>query len=169
MNIRTNLKTDIYRERSPSRSRINYLRLDKNERVSNFEKKFFEKKILTQIKHEHLTSYPEMEKIYNLISKKNKINKDSIVLTAGSDGIRLSFELFTRPLDKIICHSLALTFAMVDIYSKIFNLRQLKVGYDKNLKLDYNKFYNFLKKKISLVVFANPNSPTGTLMEKKKF
>ena len=56
---------------------------------------------------------------------------------------------------------------MVDIYLKIFNLRQLKVGYDKNLKLDYNKFYNFLKKKISLVVFANPNSPTGTLMEKK--
>ena len=166
MNIRTNLKTDIYRERSPSRSRINYLRLDKNERVSNFEKKFF-KKILTQIKHEHLTSYPEMEKIYNLISKKNKINKDSIVLTAGSDGgIRLSFELFTRPLDKIIC--LSPTFAMVDIYSKIFNLRQLKVGYDKNLKLDYNKFYNFLKKKISLVVFANPNSPTGTLMEKKE-
>ena len=44
MNIRTNLKTDIYRERSPSRSRINYLRLDKNERVSNFEKKSFLKK-----------------------------------------------------------------------------------------------------------------------------
>ena len=36
--LRTNILQPIYRERGPVKSRLKYLRLDKNERVSNFEK-----------------------------------------------------------------------------------------------------------------------------------
>ena len=56
---------------------------------------------------------------------------------------------------------------MVNIYSKIFQANQLKVGYDKNLNLDLKKFFIFLKKNISLIIIANPNSPTGTIIDKK--
>ena len=143
MTIKTNLQKKIFRERSPKKSRLNYLRLDKNERVSRFEKNFF-KKIMSKITHEHLTSYPEMEKIYDMIARQNKISKRSIVLTAGSDGgIRLCFELFTKPLDRIIC--LTPTFAMVNIYSKIFRVKQSKIGYDTKLKLNLVKETIILK------------------------
>lgn len=166
MTIKTNLQKKIFRERSPKKTRLSYLRLDKNERVSRFEKNFF-KKIMSKITHEHLTSYPEMEKIYDMIARQNKISKRSIVLTAGSDGgIRLCFELFTKPSDRIIC--LTPTFAMVNIYSKIFKVKQSKIGYDTKLKLNLGKFHSLLKKKISLVIFANPNSPTGTIIDTKE-
>lgn len=162
-NNKINITKNIYRERGPQITRHKYLRLDKNERVSVLEKTFFNN-LIKKISHEDLTSYPELEPLYNLLSKDNKINKECFVITPGSDGgIRLCFELFVKPNDKII--TLSPTFAMVDIYSKIFQAKQLKVTYDENLKLDLNKIFTSLKKKVSLLILANPNSPTGTIIK----
>ena len=53
--------------------RSKFLRLDKNERVINFEKKFlnFIKKRLNTF---NIAAYPETAKIKKLISKKIKVN-----------------------------------------------------------------------------------------------
>ena len=164
-NNKINITKNILRDRGPKISRQNFLRLDKNERVSKFDNIFF-KNLLRKISHEDLSSYPEVETLYDLLSSKNKLDKNCFVITPGSDGgIRLCFELFVKPKDNII--TLNPTFAMVNIYSKIFQANQLKVGYDKNLNLDLKKFFIFLKKNISLIIIANPNSPTGTIIDKK--
>ena len=42
-----------------------------------------------------------------------------------------------------------------------------KIGYDKNLELNYKKLFRNLTKKISLIILANPNSPTGTIIPEK--
>ena len=55
---------------------------------------------------------------------------------------------------------------MVDIYCKIFKTKQIKIGYDKNLKLRIDDIYKSINKKTCLVILANPNSPTGTLIKK---
>ena len=56
---------------------------------------------------------------------------------------------------------------MVDIYSKIKRVKQIKIKYDENLRLDYKKIFKMVKiKKISLLIIANPNSPTGTIIPK---
>lgn len=162
-NNKINITKNIFRERGPKKTRHKFLRLDKNERVSSLKKTFF-KNLIKKISHEDLTSYPELEPLYTLLSKENKINKECFVITPGSDGgIRLCFELFVKPNDKII--TLSPTFAMVDIYSKIFKAKQLKVTYDANLRLDLDKIFKNLKRRVSLLIIANPNSPTGTIIK----
>ena len=54
---------------------------------------------------------------------------------------------------------------MVEVYSKLFNLKQVKISYDKRFRLNLNKLFNEINKNISLIILANPNSPTGTIIE----
>ena len=153
---------DIFRVRGPFKTRLNKLRLDKNERVSIFEKRFFNR-ILKKIKHEHLLAYPETEALYDLLAKKLKVSRNSLVLTAGADAaLRSCFDLCVRPGDTVI--TLYPTFAMVDIYIKFFRAKQIKIKYGSDLKLDFRKLINSINTKVSLIVFANPNSPTGTIL-----
>ena len=56
---------------------------------------------------------------------------------------------------------------MVDIYAKVFNSKQIKIGYDSKLNLDLDKMYSSITKKVSMILFANPNSPTGTVIDHK--
>lgn len=143
-------------------SRKNFLRLDKNERVSDFTSKIINK---IQLDSFDLTAYPETGKIYAELSKLNKLSKENFVLTAGSEfGIRMCFEYFcTNKKKKII--TIEPTFGMVEVYSKLFNLKQVKISYDKRFRLNLNKLFNEINKNISLIILANPNSPTGTIIE----
>jgi histidinol-phosphate aminotransferase len=145
--------------------RSKFLRLDKNERVLEFEKSFLNY-IKKSISTFYFSSYPNVDKVYSLLSKYLKISKNMICLTAGSDiALKTCFEYFTREGDKII--TLEPTFGMVDVYSKIYNLNNIKIHYDKNLKLKLNYLFSKIKKDISLIVIANPNSPTGTIISPK--
>tara|TARA_B100001057_G_C22822668_1_gene940042 strand:- start:230 stop:1291 length:1062 start_codon:yes stop_codon:yes gene_type:complete len=154
----------VFRVRGPQKTRFSFLRLDKNEKTNKFKPYFF-KKILNKLKSEHLTAYPEVENLYSLISKKDKVGRDSIVLTAGSDGvIRACFDFFVEKGSKII--TIEPTFAMVNIYAKIFQTKQIKIGYNKNLEIDFLKLIKSIKKGVELIIIANPNSPTGTKLNK---
>jgi len=145
-------------------TRHNKLRLDANERISSFSKKFIET-IKKKITGTYLTAYPETEEIYDLLSTQYKLDRSNFMLTAGSDmGIRHCFETFTTPQSKII--TLSPTFGMVNVYSKIYQTKQIKISYDKNLNLDINNLFKSISKKIDLIMIANPNSPTGTHIEK---
>ena len=163
---KTSWASSIHRVRGPIETRFNKIRLDKNEKPDKHLTEFL-KKIKKKIRHEHLSAYPETEALYKTISKKFKIRKDSIILTPGSDAaIKNCLDLFTEKNEKII--TIEPTFAMVDIYSKIKRVKQIKINYDKNLELNYKKLFKIiLSKKISLIILANPNSPTGTIIPKK--
>ena len=150
----------IKRIRGENYDRSKFLRLDKNERVIPFDQKFL-KFLKKNISSNLLSAYPYIEEIYNLISKFYKIPKEMICITAGSDlALRSCFELFTNAKDNII--TINPTFGMVNVYAKLFNLKNISIGYDKNLNLNVQKLYKSINKKISLIVLANPNSPTGT-------
>ena len=161
-NKRLSWVDSIYRVRGPFETRLNKLRLDKNEIVSGFKKSFF-KTVLKKIKNEHLTAYPETESLYDLLAKKLKISRESLVLTAGADAaLRNCFNLCVQPGDRVI--TISPTFAMVDIYVKFFRAQQIKIKYNQNLELNLTKLINSISSRTSLVVFANPNSPTGTIL-----
>ena len=156
----------IHRVRGPAISRLNKIRLDKNEKPDDHVS-YLMKKIKKNLKDEILTAYPETESLYNSISKKFKINKNSLVLTPGSDAaIKMCLDLLTEKNDKII--TLNPTFAMVDIYAKIKRLKQVKINYNDNLNLDLNKLFKTINRdKVKLLIIANPNSPTGTVISNK--
>lgn len=156
---------NIYRAEPDRVDRSKYLRLDKNERIIPFEKSFlnFLKK---KINSYSISAYPNISKIKKIIAKKIKVNDEMLYISAGSDlALKTCFELFTNKNDKVII--LEPTFGMVNVYCDIYNLKAIKIGYDKNLNLNFKKLLTSLTKKISLLVLANPNSPTGTIVPKK--
>lgn len=155
----------LYRSQTDIKSRETYLSLDKNERIMPFEKNFI-KKIFSKINSKKFNSYPEVFGLYKSLSKLHNINRNQFVITAGADGaIRNCFDLFVSKGDKVIV--LNPTFAMVDVYCKIANAKKVSINYDKKLNLDINYILQNINKSISLIVLANPNSPTGTLISMK--
>ncbi len=155
---------NLKRERANSFSRKTYLRLDKNEKVNNFKDILLRKINLSSF---DLSAYPEVAKIYNLISKKLKIPEKQVLITPGSDfGYRVCFELFCKKRKNIIC--LEPTFGMVEVYAKLNNLKKKGIGYDRNLKLKIHDLFKHINNKVALIILANPNSPTGTIINKER-
>ena len=161
----TRLKVDdIYRLPPASTTRFGQIRLDKNERAdSHFS--LLINKLKQNITSDLISAYPEFDKIYNKLLKNLNISSSNIVFTAGSDqAIKNTFELFYKKNKKVI--TINPTFAMVDIYCKIFKTKQIKIGYDEKLQLKLKDIYRSIDKNTCLVILANPNSPTGTLIKK---
>ena len=69
----------IQRVRGPFESRFNKIRLDKNEKPDNHLSKLI-KDIKKNIKHEHLTAYPETENFTILYLKNSKSKKRQLFL-----------------------------------------------------------------------------------------
>lgn len=146
-------------------SRLNFIRLDKNEKIDSFEKILI-KKLKKKINSNILSSYPEVSGLINLVSKNYKLKKKNLLLTAGIDGaLKIIIESFTKHKDKVII--LNPTFAMTKIYCNLANLKIININYDKDLKLNVKKLIDNIKKKPQLVILSNPNSPTGTVIEDK--
>lgn len=156
----------INRSKPLKNSRYKKIRLDKNEKNDAFEK-FFLSSFTKSIKSYHLSSYPETYDVYKNISKKLKIKKENILLTNGADGaIENCFKLYTSPKSKII--KINPTYKMVDIYSQIYKTKNLDINVDDFLNTNYNKLIKSIDKKISMVIIANPNSPTGKELKEEQ-
>ena len=161
----TNKLDKLFRNRGQLETRKNFLRLEKNEKTTPFNNKVvnFLKKNISSF---HITGYPEIEKVYLNLSKYLKVKKENLVITGGADlGIKNCFELFTKSGDRII--SISPTFAMIDIYSSLFEVKQEKFSFDKNLQLNFKKIEKKIGPKIKMIIISNPNNPTGTLIEPK--
>lgn len=155
----------IIREKPYDFDRSKYIRLDKNEKVIRFGKNFLNH-LKKKVNSYHISSYPNIEKTYNLLAEKNHISRDSILITAGSDlAIRYIFEIFKKKKSKVI--TIEPTFGMVNVYAKIFNYHNIRINFDHMLQLNVKKIFRNLKKNISFIIIANPNSPTGTIIKKK--
>ena len=115
-------KKEIFRIKDGKQSRLDFIRLDKNERSNSHEKKFL-LKLKKNINSNLVSAYPEFYKIYNLVSKKYKLKKENFVFTAGSDqALKNTFELFYKKNKKVI--TIHPTFAMVTYTAKYFKLNK---------------------------------------------
>lgn len=142
------------------------LRLNRNERVENFEKNIL-KKIFKDSKTYDLGKYPDQSHIYKTLSNFLKINEDNIIISSGIDGsLKSIFEIFTDINDKIAV--LSPTYAMYEIYSKIFKTKIIRIGY-KDFKLQRKYLYEVIKnKKIKILFIPNPNQPIDDYISAKE-
>lgn len=155
----------VYRLETSNETRLNKLRLDKNERANDHQKVLLNK-IKKSITSNLISAYPEFFNLYSKLSKKIKVKKKNIILTSGSDqGLKNCFEIFYKKKSHVI--TLDPTFAMIDIYCQVFRTQQIKIGYNEKLKLDVEKLIHSITGKTSLIIIANPNSPTGTILNIK--
>ena len=142
------------------------LRLNRNERVENFEKNIL-LKIFKNSKSYDLGKYPDQNHIYKIISNFLKINEDNIIISSGIDGsLKSIFEIFTDVNDEIAI--LSPTYAMYEVYSKIFKTKIIRVGY-KNFKLQKKQLYKVINnKKIKILFIPNPNQPIDDYISSKE-
>ena len=150
----------IWRMKPEEETRFGKIRLDKNERIAPFSDGFWQD-ILADITQELVQAYPEVLPLYKKLSDFHGMSVDNFLLTAGSDAaIKHCFEAFVSPGDKVIYPKP--TFAMVSVYGELYGGEMEGVGYDRNLQLNINNLLNSINDKTSLIILANPNSPTGT-------
>lgn len=139
--------------------------LDKNECADPKLNKIVLESLL-HIPSESVFSYPDLDVLYNKIAKFSKVQADNILLAAGSDGaIRACFETSVTHGDKVVLTRP--TFAMYDVYSKIYGAEVTWVDYDASNEgpiLTAEKFISVIKKvSPKMVCLPNPDSPTGTV------
>ncbi len=155
---------EIFRSPAVTESRMDSLRMDKNEYLPCWPEEWY-LEFIGQLQPEHISIHPELNVLYSKAETVFNIGREKIVVTAGSDAaIKSAFEIFVNPGDEVLITSPA--FAMYYVYSKIYRANLVEVHYDENLTLDYDAFMNAITVKTKLIAIANPNSPTGTIIEK---
>lgn len=156
--------TSIDRIRGDSDNRYGAIRLDKNERVTPFPKKIWND-IIASIESDHVNAYPEPEKLYQHLAKYHCIDPRCFVVTAGSDAaIRNAFDLSVNPGDTVV--SVNPTYAMVEVYADLYGAKKRFISYNSDLSLSVSDMISAMTDDVSLVIIANPNSPTGTIMDR---
>jgi len=141
-----------------NRDLINGLRLNRNERVQDWENNIYNK-IFSKLKKYQLGSYPDNSRIYQKISEFFNIDEETLLVTSGIDGaIKTIWEILTKP--GTLIGLIGPSYAMYEVYSNIYDTNLEIIQYDpKSLKLDRKKLFKFLKKKPRILFLPNPNQP----------
>ena len=143
---RKNFMRNLERFRvSEGRDLVNGLRLDRNEKVD-----IWPKEILREVFEEKadcfLSVYPESSGVYERLARFHNVKEEEIILSSGIDGgLKTLYEIMTEPGDLI--GVAAPTYAMYQVYAKIFQLELEEVLYTKDLKFGFDQFDSFLTEK----------------------
>lgn len=154
----------IHRTPAERFDRTRYIRLDKNEDVTGIPEEIF-RIWAEQVKPVQLAAYPQLFRLYEKLGEYLSLPEDHILVTAGSDAaIKNVFEVFVSPSDTVIIPDP--TYAMYEVYSDLFEASLVKIPYRKDLSFMVNEMIEAINDCTRLVVLANPNSPTGTIVER---
>ena len=134
----------------------NGVRLDRNERVSNFDSIDMQD-IFNKFKGYSLSASPEASSLYRKLSKYLSYPIENIFITSGiTEGIRILYDYCTYPGDNIIC--LDPTYPMYKIYAEMYNIDYRKLEYNpETLEPIMNTLYAQLDDKTRFVIVPNPN------------
>ncbi len=165
INPKKNIKNLVRIYENQSISRYGKIRLDRNERTISFKKKIISE-IKESITDEMLMTYPEPEVLYNKMSLFLGISKENLLFNSGSDlCIKSIFETYIESNDKVLFHEPS--YAMYDVYAKMFGAKIIRHNFEKTFKLNFDTFGKNLTKSLKLVVLENPNGFLG--VEHKEF
>ena len=116
----------------------------------------------------NLKRYPDSDGVFlrKVLSKKFKLDPKRIILGSGSDQIfELICKAFLTEKDEVIVPEFS--FIIYRIYSKIYGAK-IKYAKEKNFKISVKNILSKVTKKTKIVFLANPNNPTGTIVNKKE-
>ena len=136
----------------------NGIRLDRNEKVSNFTKKEMDD-IFKTFKNYSLSASPESSPLYQKIAKTFNIHQENIFITCGiTEGIRILYDFCTNPGDNVIC--LDPTYPMYWIYADMYQVDYRKFIYNRDtLVPNIDSLYSQFDNNTRFVFIPNPNLP----------
>jgi histidinol-phosphate aminotransferase len=93
---------DIHRVVDNMGERADYVRLDRNERVTPVSQDVFHNMIAT-LSPDLFCAYPDPTPLYDRLSRDLQLPVDHLYLTNGSDAaIRMLFQTYLRPGDRVV-------------------------------------------------------------------
>ena len=155
------LKRQTYE--APAEGRWGKIRLDFNENTTGCGSAALH--ALRKLSAKQLAMYPEYEAPTRLLARYFRVQPSELLLTnGGDDALRVFFDTFVEPRSHIlICEP---TFPMYRYYAEIAGARIEVLGYSREMEFPLADVLKALSKKPRVFFLANPNNPTGTLVEK---
>jgi len=155
----------LYRTPPEFEERIGKIvRLDRNERTTPFPEEKL-KEILESITPEEVVAYPQLDQFYNKMCEWLKVNRNQLLLTAGSDtGIRTVYEVYVGESDEVVM--LTPTYGMYPVYCEMFGASKKEISYNEDFSLPIKRIIDAINQKTKLVIIANPNH-TGTAIPER--
>jgi histidinol-phosphate aminotransferase len=146
----------------PAEGRLNKLRLDFNENTSGCGAAVL--RAMRKLTAKQVAMYPEYDTSTRRIAAYFGVVEQELLLTnGGDDALRVFFDAFVESGSYIlICEP---TFPMYRYYAEIFGARIATLRYGPEMEFPLNEFISALRKKPRVVFIANPNNPTGTLLQ----
>jgi len=147
-------------ERHERRDR--FICLDRNERASPFSEALM-RQMLSELTPRDLMAYPDPGSFVSRLSAQVGLGEDWICETAGSDAaVRRLLMAFLKPGQTVLFANPS--YAMYEIYTRIFEGIPRSVDYLMDRSLDIEAFLAAIGPDVSVVIIANPNQPTGTAL-----
>jgi histidinol-phosphate aminotransferase len=151
------------RVREGGSERAGFVGLDRNERVAPLPDWFLDK-LRASIDSDLVVGYPSVDELHAQLAAATGLAPDRLLVTPGNDpAIKALYQAYVRPGDTIV--TLDPSYAMYTVYARLFGAQPVRVGYDDELRLDVDALLASTVPGVRLVLVANPNQPTGTVVE----
>lgn len=142
---------------SEGRDLENGLRLDRNEKVDNWDPDLINQ-VLKSKPACFNSTYPEITNLYKKLSNHLSVDEAQILVTSGIDGsIKNLLEVACNVGDNIAVFSP--TYAMYQVYCDIYKLNLFPINYTNDYKIEKKDLDNFLESNPSILFIPNPNQP----------
>ena len=137
--------------------------LDRNERLEPLPDWFMDR-VRGSLSSDMLTSYPMQDRLHAQLADSLGISTEQLLLTPGSDaGIKSLYQAYVRPNDRVVM--LDPSYAMFPVYADMYEAEAVRVPFDYDLNVDSESLLGSIAAGVRLVLIANPNQPTGTLLD----
>jgi histidinol-phosphate aminotransferase len=149
---------------APEEGRAGKLRLDFNENTLGCSPAVL--KALRRVNAELLAIYPEYEAATRRLARHFNMRPSEMLLTNGvDDALRMLMETFIEPGDTVLVPEP--TFSMYRFFAEVAGARVETVRYDEAMRFPLQETLQALKRSPRILFLANPNNPTGTLLDQK--
>jgi histidinol-phosphate aminotransferase len=147
---------------APAEGREGKVRLDFNENTSGCSPTIL--RALGKISPKQLAMYPEYQRSTALLARYFGVRRSELLLTnGGDDALRVFFDTFVESGSSIlICEP---TFPMYRYWGEIAGARVEALRYGPDMEFPMTGILGALRKKPRVLFIANPNNPTGTLLQ----
>jgi histidinol-phosphate aminotransferase len=148
---------------APAEGRWGKIRLDFNENTTGCSKAALN--ALRRLSGKELAMYPEYQAPTGILARYFGVQLEELALTnGGDDALRVFFDTFVEPGSHIlICEP---TFPMYRYYAEIAGAHVEALHYSREMEFPLAAVLKALREKPRVFFLANPNNPTGTLVDK---
>jgi len=132
-----------------------YIGLDRNERTIPLPDWFIEN-IKEAVTSDLLTQYPRLAQHLGVAEKQ-------LILSPSSDAaFKALYQAYVRKGDSVVM--LDPSYAMFPVYANMFQGKSVLVPFNEKVELDVEYLLHSIQPGVRLVIIANPNQPTATIV-----